>query len=487
MGMGSNKDKSKQRKFSYHYRLFTLMMVFTLAVIACFTVFQYNREKMFKAELINGRLQFYNSQILSCIANGKPIEYSVNSVVEDNDSIRVTIISNDGNVIYDTFTDTITTNHLNRPEVKDASRWGVGYISNRYSTSTNQNFFYSALSGEDYIVRSALPYSVSLTEVLSADKVFLWFMIIVTIVLTVIAYFVTRRLGSNITRLNEFAKKVERGDSIEDIENFSHDELGDISKHIIHLYASLQQTTADRDREHAAALHEQQEKVRIKKLLTNNINHELKTPITAILGYLETIVNTPNLDPERRDSFLRNCYNQACRLQSLLMDVATITRMDETKELVKIERIDLNDVVSEVVSEMELRTGDQRLRINCSFDSAMIIYGDYSLVSSIFRNLAYNASSYSGGRDIFVNLKSETDTYYTISFADNGIGVDQEHLNLLFERFYRIDKGRSRKDGGTGLGLSIVKNAVLLHGGQISVRNRAEGGLEFIFSLRKKS
>ena len=104
----------------------------------------------------------------------------------------------------------------------------------------------------------------------------------------------------------------------------------------------------------------------------------------------------------------------------------------------------------------------------------------------MFRNLADNAAAYSGGRDIFIRLVEDTPEECTILFADNGIGIGEEHLPHIFERFYRIDKGRSRKQGGTGLGLAIVKNAVAIHGGTITARNRDRGGLEFVFTLKKQ-
>lgn len=140
------------------------------------------------------------------------------------------------------------------------------------------------MSDGGVVVRSAVPYSITLREVLAADREFLWFMLGVTLLMSVAAYFATRRLGHNITRLRDFAQRAERGERIDEQAVFPHDELGDISSHIIRLYARLQRTTADRDREHALALHEQQEKIRIKKQLTNNINHELKTPVAANSG-----------------------------------------------------------------------------------------------------------------------------------------------------------------------------------------------------------
>ena len=134
---------------------------------------------------------------------------------------------------------------------------------------------------------------------------------------------------------------------------------------------------------------------------------------------------------------------------------------------------------------MELRPTERQLRVHCDFPPHVEIEGNPSLIGSIFRNLADNASAYSGGSDIYIRLLDDTAEEYRISFADNGVGVGEEHLPHLFERFYRVDKGRSRKMGGTGLGLAIVKHAVLFHGGTISVHNRKEGGLEFIFTLKK--
>jgi hypothetical protein len=328
---------------------------------------------------------------------------------------------------------------------------------------------------------------VPLAEILSADPAYLWFMLGMTLLMSVAGYFATRRLGQNITRLSDFARRAERGERIDQTASFPHDELGDISRHIVQLYADLQRTAADRDREHALALHEEQEKIRIKKQLTNNINHELKTPVAAIQGYLETLLASPRIAPERRTAFLEKSLAQTERLRRLLSDVSTVTRMDEASQLIRKEPVVLNDLIAETAADMELRPADQRLRVHVDFPRRVEVFGNPSLLASVFRNLADNAAAYSGGRDIFIRLAEDTPEECTVLFADNGIGVDEEHLPHLFERFYRVDKGRSRKLGGTGLGLAIVRNAVAFHGGTISVRNRDEGGLEFRFTLRKVS
>jgi signal transduction histidine kinase len=140
-------------------------------------------------------------------------------------------------------------------------------------------------------------------------------------------------------------------------------------------------------------------------------------------------------------------------------------------------------LIDEIAAEVALLPDDKRMRVNIELPDQLMVKGNSTLLMSIFKNLTDNAIAYSGGRDIYIRLVDKDAGFYTLSFSDNGIGIDEEHLEHIFERFYRIDKGRSRKLGGTGLGLSIVKNAVLFHGGDISVKNRKVGGLEFTFKL----
>ena len=473
---------------SYHRRLFLLLLAFSWALVACFIVFQYGREKQFKAERLDTRLQLFNLRMLDALADGATPEEFIAARDEPFGDLRVTVIDDAGRVTFDNSAGSLPeTNHLDRPEVAEALARGTGFTIRRHSESTDLYYFYSAMSDGGVVVRSAVPYSITLREVLAADREFLWFMLGVTLLMSVAAYFATRRLGHNITRLRDFAQRAERGERIDEQAVFPHDELGDISSHIIRLYARLQRTTADRDREHALALHEQQEKIRIKKQLTNNINHELKTPVAAIQGYLETLLDNPGLGAEKRTAFLEKSCAQVARLRSLLADISTVTRMDEASQLILRERVVLNDIVDEIRADMQLRPEGQQLRVNCNFPYPLEMEGSPSLLGSVFRNLADNAAAYSGGRDIFIRLLDDSPEQYTLQFSDNGIGVEEEHLPHIFERFYRIDKGRSRKLGGTGLGLAIVKNAVMMHGGTISVRNSERGGLEFIFTLRKHS
>lgn len=317
------------------------------------------------------------------------------------------------------------------------------------------------------------------------DEGTLYIIIAVAIIATVIAVLLSVRLNRNIRNLSKIAEAMENGADIESMPEFPHDELGDISRNIIDLYRRLRHASTEIEREHSNAMHEQQEKLRIKRQLTNNINHELKTPVAAIQGYLETIINNEDMTDEERRSFIEKSYAHSQRLTQLLTDVSTITRMEDGSNRIECDSVDLSAIIHEICDEVALLPDVKRMRMNLELPEPMMVRGNSSLLMSIFKNLTDNAIAYSGGRDIFIKASEGDNNMYVITVADNGIGIDNDHIGHIFERFYRIDAGRSRKLGGTGLGLSIVKNAVLFHGGDIEVYNRKVGGLEFKFTLPK--
>ena len=232
---------------------------------------------------------------------------------------------------------------------------------------------------------------------------------------------------------------------------------------------------------------QEEEQVRLKRQLTQNIAHELKTPVSSIQGYLETIVNNDNISREKMNTFLERCYAQSNRLSRLLRDISVLTRMDEAANMIDMERVDISVLVGNIINEVALELEEKHITIVDSLKKGIQIKGNYSLLYSIFRNLMDNAIAYAGTNiQININCFREDENFYYFSFSDTGVGVPAEHLPRLFERFYRVDKGRSRKLGGTGLGLAIVKNAVIIHGGNISAKSSQSGGLEFVFTLGKE-
>lgn len=472
---------------SYRRRLFLGLVGYSLVLVGCFLSFQYHREKSFKADELNSQLQLVNTYILNELTEGKTIGEMRLHEVSPHEDIRVSIIGSDGGLVYDNTIDSLPgDNHLDRWEIALAMKHGSGYTLRRHSKLNDNTYFYSARRGSDgTIVRTAVPYSVSLIDLLKADTEFLWVTGIITLLMCVVGFFGTRSIGENVTRLSRFAERAEKGERISDVEPFPHDELGEISNHIVRLYARLQQANADRDREHAAAMHEQHEKERIKKQLTNNINHELKTPVASIQVCLETLLGHPTLDDEKRTEFLTRCLANTERLKRLLTDVSLITRMDDGGEAISKEKVDLAEIVADVVAESDQMAAAKGIEIGNKVAGPLVMTGNAPLLRSIFMNLVDNAIAYSGGSRIDIDMVSDSGKKMELTVADNGIGVAPEHLSHLFERFYRIDKGRSRAAGGTGLGLAIVKNAVLFHGGEIAVDNKRGGGLIFRIKLSK--
>ena len=474
-------------RLSYHKRLFLMLLAFLWSIIICFIYFQYTREKQYKSDFLNAQLQLYNTTLLQTIESAPSFEEYVETHTLPFEDLRISIISLDGTVIYDNMLpiDSLD-NHSLRPEGADALRNGQGYNIERLSASDGREYFYSATRGKEFVVRTAIPQSDALKELLKTDWTFLGTMMSISFAMSILAYFSTRRLGKNIERLNRFAAKAEKGESFDEEEPFPNDELGSISNHIVRLYSQLQQTIKDRDIAHEAAMREEQEKIRIKRQLTNNINHELKTPVASIQVCLETLLSGIDLSEEKRQELIERCYTNNERLRRLLNEVSLITRMEDGSQLISIEPVTINNIINEIASELEIMPSDERLQLHVDFDELVIVEGNLSLIGSIFRNLTENAISYSGGKNIYITLTENNEQFCHICFEDDGCGVEEKQLSRLFERFYRVDKGRSRRMGGTGLGLAIVKHAVQFHGGTIAATNRPGGGLKFDFTLRKQ-
>ena len=223
-----------------------------------------------------------------------------------------------------------------------------------------------------------------------------------------------------------------------------------------------------------------------RREMTQNIAHELKTPVASILGFTETLLDNPDLDAATQRQFIERSHAQAQRLTALLQDISILNRMDYATDVLDIRPVDLTQLVADIVEETAIPLRNKHMTLENCLPENIKVEGNTSLLYSIFRNLIDNAISYSGeGTSIRMEARNMGD-HWQFTFADNGSGVPTQHLERIFERFYRIDKGRSRTMGGTGLGLAIVKNAIQTHGGIITAYNQLHGGLCFHFTLQKK-
>ena len=474
---------------------FSVLAVFLVFAVS-FIVFQQSREKQFKINTLTLKLANYNEllmeDLLLSTSQGILLSDSVDMVdsvrvaeaklqefVREHESkdLRVTLVKPDGKVVFDNMSKDFRhfANHAKREEIAEALKVGQGTSVERQSKTLKQDYFYVAsyFPKAQLIVRTALPYNDDLTKSLQADQHYIWFAIVAIILLTVVLYRFTYRLGKNVAKLSIFAYKADHNESleVEDLANFPDDELGEIAERIIKMYKRVQTTRKEQDI--------------LKRQLTQNIAHELKTPVASIQGYLETILDNPHINEQIKEQFLQRCYAQSERLTSLLHDISTLNRLDDGSDMIDFEAVDITQLVADITKETALVRQERKMTFDNQLPERIVVKGNRSLLYSVFRNLTDNAIAYAGeGRTITLEAKEQGNKWHFI-FRDNGQGVPPEHLARLFERFYRVDKGRSRKMGGTGLGLAIVKNAVLLHGGTIRVSNLPEGGLKFEFTIKK--
>ncbi len=224
----------------------------------------------------------------------------------------------------------------------------------------------------------------------------------------------------------------------------------------------------------------------LKQQMTSNIAHELKTPVSSVRGYLETILNNPDVNEEKKKYFIEKAYQQSFRLTNLIEDIVVLNKIEEAGSNYEFEKVDVNAVVNDVLENLHEHIQKQEAILEINIQKAITVKANPSLVVSIFQNLIENSLNYAGEKiTIKIDQYHEDDEFYHFSIADNGVGIPEEHLSRIFERFYRIDSGRSRKMGGTGLGLAIVKHAVNIHNGEVSVKNAPDGGAVFYISLPK--
>jgi len=545
----------KQKLFLYFAIIFA---IFTIGVV----VFEQSREKKYRTQALEEKLDANAEMIYSALRNNHYRVVVLDSLMQlFSQNIRVSVIDIQGFVLFDNFIGDISQldNHAERPEIVRASKSGKG-SDIRISVSDKHKYLYYARKFGDLYIRVALPYDIQTQHLLKTDKTFLYFIIVLLVAMLFLMNIITNRFG----KLNESKKKsdLEREKLLQHVHSseegicfftadrkvefynglfiqylntvideptndlsvvFTDDAFSEMNRFLSAGFGKYFETQIRsqgktfslrvnifEDKEFEVVLNNitKQEKTRLlKQEMTGNIAHELRTPVTSIRGYLETVLGN-SLDEDKKKHFIERAYQQIIVLSELMQDMSLITKIEEAPQSFKMEEVNIYRLLQTLKTDLALPLKEKNIDMQWNIPDDLSVRGNQNLLYAIFRNLTDNVIRYAGENtcaactvpstraltgepksasiNIRMSMYNEDKDFYYFSFYDTGVGIaDESHLNRLFERFYRINEGRSRDSGGSGLGLSIVKNAVAFHKGAITVKNRKEGGLEFLFKIKK--
>ena len=385
-------------------------------------------------------------------------DISRQNLSHDVDNIRTTIIDPDGNVLYDSEADAAEMdNHAGRPEIAEALEFGEGQ-SVRRSVTMNKDTFYYTLRLEDGNILRVARESHSVWSILShvLPVLVLAILVLFTICL-VLSHYLTRSLIHPIEQMAADMDKIDEADM--------YDELVPFAETI--------------KEQHDAILNN----ANVRQEFTANVSHELKTPLAAISGYSELIENgmATGQDAVR---FAAGIHQSANRLLTLINDTIKLSEMDVLSQEIPFETLNLYELASDSVDMLQIRAEDRRVTLTMEGEPCFI-RGDKQMIEELIYNLCDNAISYNNiGGSVRVIARP---AYYgsVLCVKDTGIGIPKEHQERIFERFYRVDKSRSKSTGGTGLGLAIVKHIVAVHHAQLSLLSEAGEGTEITVTFEK--
>ena len=483
--------KKKIKLDSYQLRLFLPLVGTLWLIIIIFAFIQQQREIDYRESYIKQQAEIINRRIIALCEEGNDFH---SFLIFIGSFLSQTVMEGTSVAVYD-----------NRADIKIAE---VGHIDPRVEFGNNEIKRYQG-ADINTLIPDSDPYDpdkalfvrqdispdgrykvVSIipeTERLSSAVNSTWwcwvFIIICGIVMTVVTYLSTLHLTRNVQLLRRLAEAASEDKDFPVNAKYPNNDLGEISRRITEIYVSRQAARVSKEVEHKVALKATEEQYNMRRQLTDNISHELKTPVGIIRGYLDTILENPDMEADMRNHFLDKTQSQVLRLCNLLEDLSTMTRLDQGATRIPMEAINFGDLVAALSTDIAESGIARSMVFTYNIPDDCIIKGNSSLLTAALMNLVKNAVNYSKGTEMGIDFLARNQRFYTFVFYDNGTGVGQEHIPHLFERFYRVDKGRSRKVGGTGLGLPIVRSTFNTMGGSITVRNRETGGLEFVFTL----
>lgn len=374
-------------------------------------------------------------------------------IVFESQDVRVTWIDEDGTVLYDSWKNaTDLENHMERPEIKEAFINGTGDSIRTSDTMQINTYYYAVKIADGTVVRVARNASSGMSIFLNAMPVVGAIVVFISLACIVLADYLTKQLLKPIAKIANQLDDTDRGAE----EAMEYKELEPF----------IQTIRTQHENILSAA--------KMRQDFTASITHELKTPLTAISGYAELIENKM-VTEEQSVAFAGEIRKNSSRLLTLINDIIRLSELDHTEIGTDFETIDLFELAKECMQNMEVNA--VRRNVNLVLEgSSCCVNGNRHMLCELIENLCSNAIRYNneGGHvKVYVGTKQGN---VVLSVADDGIGIPQKHIDRVFERFYRVDKSRSKATGGTGLGLAIVKHIVAIHSAKITLESEVGVG-----------
>lgn len=429
-----------KRRINIQFIIITIIAILTTMALMVWILYNVFREQVLDGLRLEAEV-LKNSYVFS--------REKIDSEDFQIPELRITWIDVDGTVLFDNNVDIGgMDNHATRPEVEGALKNGTGEAI-RNSDTMNINTYYYALKLEDGTVIRVAKEAGNLFSMLeSAIPLILLIMVVMIFICILISHFVTKKL---IQPINMLAKN-----------------LDDYSQ--VAVYKELVPFVSTIRSQHENIL----EAAKMRQDFTANVSHELKTPLTAISGYAELIENKM-VDESKTIEFAKEIRQNSDRLVCLINDIINLSELDRMDGHIQMEEVNLFEVAMECTKPLSINAGKKAIRFSC-IGEACEIRGNRDLISELIMNLCENAIRYNK-KDGSVTLEvGMEENCPTLTVSDTGIGIPKEHQERIFERFYRVDKSRSKETGGTGLGLAIVKHIVAIHDARITlVSEEGEG------------
>ncbi len=466
-------------KFFGAFSVLILIVVFVLNFFVSLKLHKHFEQKI-SAELKS------NAVLVGDILQTDFVEGSFDGIQQktkqlaDKLDLRITVIEKDGRVLGDSEQQpSLMESHSDRLEVIEALENGFGQ-STRFSDTLGINMKYVAVRVDQGdrvlgIVRFALPLSRVQPEIRIIYRVVLLGTIAAVIIALIVAYFVSRSITLPIRQVKETARQIAKGDFGRRVRIKSKGELGELAESLNTMADELQQKMENLKRLD-----------RVRTDFVANVSHELKTPLTLIKGYIETLQNKAINDKEKLAKFISIIKEHSDRLGYIIDDLLSLSEVELSRDCVNKTEFDLKEVIDEISLgfEQALAEKNQSLTVSTTGDD-FSIQADRNKIEQVFANLIDNSIKYTKESGQIEISLYEQDQTVRVTVQDNGIGIPREHRDRVFERFYRVDKARSRELGGTGLGLSIVKHIVIAHNGEIDIESEPNKGTKVSVTFPK--